>query len=185
LTALACTGLRISELASLRWADINLTNLKIILTDETAHGNEHGIGQRQLKSGRSRSFPIHHDLATVFTRMARKNAFVFHGPRGGRLKPDTVRNVLVSKVLNEMASQFPSPEGAKGFVDGRLHSFRHFFCSFCANNDVSEFMIMEWLGHQERTMVKHYYHLGDRESQRKMSGLDFLGSASKQVQAEP
>ncbi len=50
LTALACTGLRISELAALRWADVDLPHLKLALTDETAHGNFNGIGRRELKS---------------------------------------------------------------------------------------------------------------------------------------
>ncbi len=179
LSALACTGLRISELAALRWADINLPLGKIILTDETAHGNAHGIGQRELKSGRSRSFPIHQDLAEVFAKIAHKDAFVFHGPRGGRLKPDTVRNVLVSKVLSVLASNFPSTDEAKGFVHGRLHSFRHYFCSFCANSNVPEHMLMEWLGHQDSEMVRHYYHLSDKESQRRMKGLDLLGNTDK------
>jgi integrase len=35
LTALACTGLRISELASLRWSDIDRDNNLITLTDES------------------------------------------------------------------------------------------------------------------------------------------------------
>ena len=36
---------------------------------------------------------------------------------------------------------------------------------------------MQWLGHQESDMVKHYYHLHDEEACRRMSGLNFLGKA--------
>ena len=54
----------------------------------------------ELKSGRSRSFPIHPDLLKVLQGMPRVDAYVFHGPRGGRLKPDTVRRILVREVID-------------------------------------------------------------------------------------
>jgi hypothetical protein len=38
-------------------------------------------------------------------------------------------------------------------------------------------MVMQWLGHQESDMVKHYYHLHDEEARRRMGGLNFLGKA--------
>jgi integrase len=34
---------------------------------------------------------------------------------------------------------------------------------------------MEWLGHADSEMVRHYYHLSDEESRRKMDQLDLLG----------
>jgi integrase len=180
-TALACTGLRISELATLRWADLDLTQRRLYLTDQTGHADQHNLGRRELKSGRSRSFTIHPDLLEVLVRQPRKDPSVFHGPRGLKLKPDTVRNALVKKVIAKLAPQFPSADGAKGFGDGRLHSFRHYFCSRCANSGVPERVIMEWLGHQDSEMVRHYYHLCDAESRRQMDGLDLLGSAGKRV----
>jgi len=181
VVALACTGLRISELAGLRWGDIDLQQRLLRLTDETAHGDRNDFGRRQLKSSRSRSFPIHPDLVAVLASLPRKDAFVFHGPRGGRLKPDTVRTVMVRKVIDVLAPQFPSAEGVKGFVEGRLHSFRHYFCSRCADSGVPERMIMEWLGHSDSEMVAHYYHLNNAESRRRMERLDLLGNAGKRI----
>lgn len=179
--ALACTGLRISELAALRWPDIDLEGWKISLTDETAHAGQGGVDRRHLKTGRSRSFPIHADLAAVLGRLPRNGTYVFHGPRGGRLKPDTVRNVLVREVISKLATQFATPEGKQGFVDGRLHSFRHYFCSRCANSGIPDQMIMEWLGHRDSEMVRHYYHLCDAESRRRMNSLDLIGNAGTRV----
>ena len=49
------------------------------------------------------------------------------------LKPDTVRRVLVREVIEPLTKKFPTPDGEQGFEHGRLHSFRHFFCSTCAN----------------------------------------------------
>lgn len=177
IIALACTGLRISELASLRWTDLNFDTDRLCLTDETGRGAAAGRIRRELKSGRSRSFPIHPDLRIVLDRLPRRDAYIFHGPRGGRIKPDTIRNILVREVIKPLAEQFPKRGDEKGFEDGRVHSFRHYFCSKCANSGVPERMVMAWLGHQDSEMVRIYYHLHDDESRRHMAALDFLGGA--------
>ena len=177
IIALACTGLRIAELASLRWADIDLVNCRLNLTDETGHALRADRKRRELKSGRSRSFPVHPDLAKVLERLPRRDGYVFHGPRGGRLKPDTVRRILVREVITPLTGAFPTLPGTKGFSNGRLHSFRHAFCSTCANSGVPERMVMEWLGHADSAMVRWYYHLHDEEARRRMAKLDFLGGA--------
>ena len=177
IISLATTGLRIAELVSLRWSDLDLERRRLRLTDETGRPQQEGSKRRELKSGRNRSFPIHKDLLAVFQSMERHDAYVFHGPRGGRLKADTVRRILVSKVIEPLAAKFPTPEGEQGFSHGRLHSFRHYFCSTCANNNVPERMVMDWLGHADSEMIRHYYHLHDEEADRRMNGLDFLGGA--------
>lgn len=178
LTVLACTGLRISELASLRWSDIDREKNLISLTDESTGRRRAAKVARKTKSGRSRSFPIHTDLGLVLDGMKpATDGVVFHGPKGGRLKPDTVRQVLIRDVLAPLAERFPTPGGQVGFAQGRLHSFRHFFCSTCANSGVPEQVVMEWLGHSDSKMVRHYYHLHDEEAQRQMKRLRFLSEA--------
>jgi integrase len=107
------------------------------------------------------------------------DGYVFHGPRGGRLKPDTVRRTLVREVLTPLATQFPSPEGEVGFIDGRLHSFRHFFCSLCANRGVPQQVVMRWLGHTSSDMVQLYYHLHDEEARRQMRRITLSDDASR------
>lgn len=177
IVALACTGLRIAELVSLRWSDLDFEKARLRLTDETGRSAAGGRQRRELKSGRSRSFPIHPDLLGILQQQPRLDDRVFHGPRLGRLKPDTVRRILVREVIEPLAKQFPITNGEKGFGDGRLHSFRHYFCSTCANSGVPERMVMEWLGHVDSEMVRHYYHLHDDEARRRMAALDFLGGA--------
>ncbi len=177
---LACTGLRISELASLRWADISTDSRQLTLTDERVHATRDLLEQRRVKSHKSRSFPVHDHLLAVVQTLPRHDAFVFHGPRGGRLKPDTARNALI-RVLKLLANRFPSQMLAKGFADGRLHSFRHYFCSRCANSGVPEQMLMLWLGHQDSEMVRHYYHAHDEEARHRMDSLNLLGDAGKRL----
>lgn len=169
--ALGFTGMRISELAQLRWSNIDLEAGVITLVDESRKGK--GTKQRAkqtLKGKRGRSFPIHDQLRPLLERLPHHaDGYVFHGPRGGRIKPDTVRRLLIKDVLDALKERFPSKHGDTGFSDGRLHSFRHFFCSVCANSGVAERVVMDWLGHANAEMVRRYYHLDAQESRRQMS----------------
>ncbi|CAN5277383.1 hypothetical protein BH11PLA2_BH11PLA2_30930 [soil metagenome] len=169
LTTLTFTGLRIGEVIALRWSDIDFDAGMINLVDESTSRRRHERAIRTLKGGRDRSFPINPELRPLLESISRKpDGFVFHGPRGGRLKADTVRNILIRDVLKPLAKKFPTPEGENGFADGRLHSFRHFFCSLCANRQVPQQVVMKWLGHQDSKLVAHYYHLHDDEARRQM-----------------
>jgi integrase len=176
ILALATTGLRISELAGLRWSDIDLDGGMIRLLDETTSSRRRGKKKegatRTLKSGRGRTFPIQEELLPVLRgTVHHSDRSVFHGPRGGHLKPDVVRRVLIREVLDPLAARFPTSREEVGFADGRLHSFRHFFCSLCANRGVPQRVVMRWLGHKESRMVEHYYHLHDDEARRQMSRI--------------
>jgi len=113
--------------------------------------------------------------------MPRKDAFVFHGPRGGRLKPDTVRQILVREVIEPLTAKFPSSDNERGYKDGRLHSFRHYFASTCALNGVAERVAMQWLGHQDSDMVRHFFHRHDAEARRQMERLEPIGITGKRL----
>jgi integrase len=143
--ALSHTGLRIGELAQLRWTDFDLGAGMLRLVDASRQGTKDERSKaRSTKSHRDRSLPLHARLRERLARMPRHaDGRVFHGPLGGQLKPDTVRNILVREVLEPLAEQFPAEPGGKGFRDGRLHSFRHFFCSWCANEGVPEQTLMK------------------------------------------
>jgi integrase len=175
IICLACTGLRISELASLRWSDIDLEEGMLRLTDETMVKKKSKASKRTTKSGYNRSFPINSSLLEVFHKMPNRSGNVFRGPRGGQLKPDTVRVILIRDIIKPIAKKFPQSEDEIGFADGRPHSFRHYFCSTCANSGVPENMVMRWLGHRSSEMVQHYYHLHDEEAKQRMDTLRFIG----------
>lgn len=175
IIALSCTGLRISELASLKWSDIRFDDRALTIADESGFVDQ-GADRRSTKSSRSRNIPIRNELLSLLKALKPRGVYVFLGPRGGRLKPDTVRNILVREVISKLAAEFPKRyAGVRSFEDGRLHSFRHYFCSVCANTGIPERIVMEWLGHSDSEMVRHYYHLSDEESRRKMDQLDLLG----------
>lgn len=180
--ALARTGLRIGELAGLRWPDVDLaTNMLHVRNDHGAQCNRENE-VRRTKNRRDRAFPIHAELRAVLENLDRApDGRVFRGPRGARLKPDTVRTILVRDVLKPLQPKFPTIVGETGFEHGRLHSFRHYFCSACANERVPERVVMNWLGHADSDMVRLYYHLFDDESRRQMRGLKFSAESRGRV----
>ena len=171
IAGLAFTGMRISELAGLCHSDIDLSTNFIKLPDEGYSRRAAQGKARTTKSSRSRQFPIQKNLRAVLETLVLENGGrqrLFTGPNGNPLRPDYVRICLKRDVLAPLATTFPSSEEEIGFKDGRLHSFRHFFCSFCANSEVREPSVMDWLGHRSSAMVRRYYHLHDDEAQRQM-----------------
>jgi integrase len=184
VTALACTALRISELAALRWDDLDDGLQMLRIVDERHRRHRSGSETRRTKTGRSRASPIHQDLVAVLSKMSRSDdGVIFHGPLGGRLKADTVRRILIRDVLEKLKERFPTAPGAIGFEHGRLHSFRHYFRSVAAQSGTAEHIVMSWLGHSSSRMVRHYFHLHDDESRRQMQRITFLGDASGRVAA--
>lgn len=192
IIGLGCTGMRISELASRRWGDIDFDLNVIRLVDESRTKKARHGTARTTKTGHSRSFPIQKELRAVLERLYSQNREgpVFRAARGGILRPDNVRHMLIKYVITPLKGRFPCADGGDGnvgggvnvssvgdvgFAQGRLHSLRHFFCSMCANQGIPELMLMRWLGHRSSGMIKRYYHLNDPVSQQHMKNLKFPG----------
>jgi len=177
ITILSRTGMRISELASARWDDIQGDFAYWVMPDESLKGTaEERRTGRTNKGRRTRRVPIHQNVRDVLVRLEhrrRPDGRIVRGPFGGVLKPDRVRIVLQRDVLTPLSGKVPSRPGGRSILDGRLHSFRHYFCSLCATSGVSERVLMSWLGHADSEMIRRYYHLQDDESRRRMDALRF------------
>jgi hypothetical protein len=93
------------------------------------------------------------------------------------VKPDTIRSILIRDVIEPLKAGFPTPAGELGFEHGRVHSFRHYFCSKAFIDGATESEVKEWLGHADSRMVAHYRHLRVEDGQRRMQSIDFIGSA--------
>ncbi len=177
IVGLAFTGLRISELAGLRWTDIDegLTTMRVADERSSRRKREAGTA-RTTKGRRSRTIPIHPELRTLLADLPRgEDGYIFHAAQGGRVRSRNLLDQLNKHVISPLKKLFPKVTGEIGFEDGTLHSFRHFFCSQCFLGGASEGEIKEWLGHRESRMVEHYRHLRGDDAQRKMSQIVFLG----------
>src|SRR5581483_2966405 len=107
LIALDCTGLRISELASLRWSDIDFANNSISLTDEsTRTRGRHREKARQTKSAGAYRFQSTVTCG-VYWRDCRSRRMGWFSMVlvQGRLKPDTVGRILIWDVLTPLAAR--------------------------------------------------------------------------------
>jgi integrase len=73
-----------------------------------------------------------------------------------------------------IGKQMGSKRMPRGFSSGRLHSFRHFFCSQMANANTPIMALQQWLGHRNSAMVMHYYHLNSADAKKLMSSIRLL-----------
>lgn len=163
LVALCYTGLRISELATLSWSNVDLP------------GGLLKLEARNTKTGRPRTLPIHRHLRSVLDGLPRANdGYVFRGASGRRLNAGGVRTALVEKVIEPLKGRFPGLGDGKSFKDGRLHAFRHLFCSICHRSGVPELVVKNWLGHRDSQMVHTYFHANSAVEREMMNGIDFL-----------
>ncbi|HBN77819.1 MAG TPA: hypothetical protein DD473_18815 [Planctomycetaceae bacterium] len=175
IVGLATTGMRIGEFVSLRWSDIDLLNNIIQLTDERSSKRRKQAGSvRTIKGKRGRTIPLHESFKTILLQIPKhQDGLIFHGPLGGKMKPDVVRRNLIKHVLEPLRYRFPIPAGEIGFEHGRLHSFRHYFVSEAFRQNVTEAQIMEWVGHKDSEMIKLYRHLRADDGHRHMQRLNF------------
>ena len=176
VVALTTAGVRIGELAALRWSDLDLDANVLKLTDERYSQRRKHLGNaRLIKGKRGRTIPMNLALRNVLVGMQRStDGLVFHGPRGGKLKPDVVRTALLRDVIRPLSGRFPTVPGEIGFEHGRVHSFRHYFVSEAFRLGVPEPRIMEWVGHRDSRIVARYRHLRDDDGQHAMQELEFL-----------
>lgn len=146
----------------------------ISLTDERADKRPAKAELRRLKGRRGRIIPIHPRVTALLQKLHRhRDGKLFHGSLGGRLKPDTVRNMFLREVIKPLQSQFNSPSH-DGFEEGRLHSFRHYFISECFKQGANESEIKSWVGHRDSRVVELYRHHGAEESRHKLQRLDLV-----------
>jgi len=141
ITALT-TGMRLSELAALKWKDIDLTRRILLVQNSETF---------TTKTKRNRVIPISDMLFKVLyerkERISTECELVFHR-QGERLSKDYISKKFKKYVLQ-----------AK--IDKRLHfhSLRHSFASLLVQQGVSIYAIQKFLGHSTIAVTQIYSHL--------------------------
>lgn len=163
---LAYTGIRFGEARDLLWTDIELRDGGGMI-----YVRRGGSRQDMTKSGRSRAIPISTELHAVLSAMPRRGERVFYHPPT-RMHPGGVRPLEQTELLK----RFKRLCRRLGFVNWRklkLHTFRHYFASVCARNNVSYKFALRWMGHTNSHILDLYFHMHDREAQQAINSLDF------------
>jgi integrase/recombinase XerC len=152
VTLLLNTGLRVSEVANLRVADILLTERKATLT------------VRAGKGGKQRSLPINAEARRLLdewllVRPQSGSEMLFLGQRG---EPMQVRSVqLAVSRLADLA----------GLADVTPHSLRHTFAKSLLDNGVSLEKVAALLGHESLDTTRIYVTPGERDLEEAVAGL--------------
>ena len=152
------TGLRLEEIAQMTSHDVNLGLGVIWVLDE----EEDELSEKETKNGESRFLPITPELRPILEKLVTSHdQRLFSGPRGGRLRSDTLNNNLRSKVLVPLQDRFPHAK----FQSITVHCLRHFFNTYANYCEIEEADIKSWMGHGQNSMSQHYLH-SDIESAR-------------------
>ncbi len=145
------TGLRVGELAALRWSDVNFAR-RLIMVQRSHAG--------PTKSGRSRPVPILDPLLPVLRDWLQRNPtdLVFPNRDGQQHQPS-------ARIFQERLHDVLDAAGFKRPASGRykhaihFHSLRHTFASHWAMNGGDLWKLQKILGHQSIQMTMRYAHL--------------------------
>ncbi len=144
-------GLRIGEVEQLRWEDI-IAKGKTFTMLHIRRGGSNGT----TKDRDERFVPIHPRIAELLPTR-----------RGSGVLLPTINARRLLKRLKVLcaACRFDNPTQYK------LHTFRHYFASLCANHRIAYRKALAWLGHSSSDILDLYYHLHDEDSQNAMMEL--------------
>ena len=137
------TGLRLGELLSLRWSDLNFGSKTILVQNSDTF---------TTKSKRPRVIPMSEELSKILVERKRnvrsETEFVFSNRYGRKLRDGTVEH------------KFKKCVRLAGLNDKlHFHSLRHSFASALVMSGVSLYAVQKLLGHSTSKMTELYSHL--------------------------
>jgi len=162
------TGLRLGDVVTLKWDEINLDEDMI-----------ERVPMKTKRKNKKVRFPIHPVLGALLQEL-RKNS----NPSAKYLFPDDARtyklkNWEISRIVQahfETCGIQTTEEPSNGhrrmqIVRVGFHSLRHSFVSMCATNKVPQVAIMELVGHGSPAMTALYSHAGDDQKAKAIAAL--------------
>lgn len=153
------SGMRRSEIATLRWRDVDLSHRVITLT--------------RTKANRVRRIPLHDGLMEILSALEKPadlEGYVFplgtlpDGARRRMRSEDERRKERVTKAFRAAALE-------AGIVDLRFHDLRHDFATRVRRAGAGIDAIAALLGHSTIAMATRYTHVGDATLRGAVGGL--------------
>ncbi len=147
------TGLRLDNITSLVWQQINFKNGTIVV-EHTKNHERLGVPMNQTVK----------NLLSGLNRVRRIDTpYVFYTPAGAKLC-----NTLVSR-------RFKQASKRAGLEDFRFHDLRHHFASMLVQNGVDRYVVQRLLGHKTAAMTERYAHLAPDNLRGGVEVLDKVG----------
>ena len=168
VSVLSKTGLRFGEARDLEWRDIDKDFKLLQIRDESYLCNASDDEVRKTKTRKSRKIPIRTDLAVLLRTFQKQSGRILTGPRDGRLRNDLFGDTLRKQVIPRVIEA----HGGNDVTRLTAHGFRHYFVSRCANAEVPQLSVMNWLGHSSARMTNYYYHSNEAASLKHMRQLE-------------
>ena len=132
------TGLRRGELLGLKWEDIDLERGDLRVKRQIARINGEVVEAPLKTKNAYRTLPLARDTVDVLDQQKKKvgaSPWVFPGPTGGPMSPDSVLHML-HRVLKRA-----------GLPRVRFHDLRHTFATLALQNGVDVKTVSGMLGH--------------------------------------
>ena len=160
------TGMRLSEVLTLRCQDVDLNN-KIIHLDG--------------KTGK-RSVPMNDKVYSVIKGAVDQGVvnLIFPGKNGNQIRPDSATNSF-SEAVKDARLNAENVDRRHKVV---FHTLRHTYCSWLAMAGVSLYVIGEMVGHSSPQMTKRYSHLCPDKKHQTVSLIDQVFSSGKVTETE-
>jgi integrase len=149
------TGMRRSELLSLRWPDIDLRRRTISLA--------------QTKNNERRVIPVNDTVAAILKALPR------------HLDTDALFPELNGPMLTRAFWRACHKAGVSNL---RLHDLRHTFASYLAMGGFNLRTIQQLLGHKDLRMTSRYSHLSADHLQQAVNSLDTALGDTRQASME-
>jgi len=129
------TGLRLSELTTLRWEDVDLDRKTLTV--------------RKAKNGEMRIIPLNSQTHQVFT---------WKREEGKRLKLEGIDGKVFPFSTSFVSHTFRRACDEVGLTDVTFHSLRHSFATRLAQHNVDVLAIQKLMGHKSISMTQRYSH---------------------------
>jgi integrase len=150
------TGLRLSNLANLRWNQVNLAAKAVYLDAE------------EMKNSKSLGIPLNEQALDVLLNQQKvgrlQSVYVFSKANG---KPYTHWGI---------SSAFKKACIKAGCSNYRFHDLRHDFCSKLVQSGVDIYTVKELAGHKDITTTQRYSHLSPERLRKAVDVLDYHSS---------
>ena len=159
------TGLRLGEILSLKWEDVDLRNRVVkVRSDE----------EFTVKGRRNREIPVNDFLHQVLQRHPKHitNPHVFVNDQGAAVYDWEVRRHLERAVK------------ASGLRPFRIHDMRHTFGTMLAANGVDVRTIQELMGHKNLQTTMQYLHAAPDRMKWAVEDLGLDGTTQAEVDEE-